>query len=218
MYFVFVLWLIDIGISSPYIFKSGCCSQTFLLVGICSAAFNSSYFWQLLQVLWWFYFSKIIDFIDTLLMVLRKKNSQITFLHVFHHASMLNMWWFCFRLIPGGQSWFASALNSFVHVFMYSYYLLNLFPSARKYLWWKRYLTQMQLTQFLLIFLHSVNACFYDCDFPKWPLMILSFYVIIMIILFSNFYMQSYMSKLKSNSESSGKHAVSENSFSRKLE
>lgn len=36
--------------------------------------------------------------------------------------------------------------NSFIHVLMYSYYALSTFgPSIAKYLWWKRYLTMIQL-------------------------------------------------------------------------
>ena len=54
------------------------------------------------KVLWWYFFSKLIEFGDTILMVLRKKDRQITFLHVFHHASMLNIWWFVMMYIPGG--------------------------------------------------------------------------------------------------------------------
>lgn len=130
-------------------------------------------------------------------MVLRKKESQITFLHVFHHSSMLNIWWFCILLIPGGQSWLASSLNSLVHIFMYSYYLLNMFPSLRKYLWWKRYLTQMQLTQFVIILVHTVNTYTSGCDFPFWSICMLSSYMFMMLALFGNFYIQSYLSKSK---------------------
>ena len=37
-------------------------------------------------------------------------------------------------------------LNSFVHVIMYSYYGLSAMgPAVQKYLWWKKYLTQLQL-------------------------------------------------------------------------
>jgi len=36
--------------------------------------------------------------------------------------------------------------NSFIHIFMYTYYLLAAFgPHMQKYLWWKRYMTKMQL-------------------------------------------------------------------------
>ena len=54
------------------------------------------------SVLWWYFFSKAIELMDTVLMVARKKNNQITFLHVFHHATMLNIWWWVTTWIPGG--------------------------------------------------------------------------------------------------------------------
>ncbi|KAH0617926.1 hypothetical protein JD844_016688 [Phrynosoma platyrhinos] len=56
------------------------------------------------KVLWWYYFSKVIEFADTIFFVLRKKNSQITFLHVYHHATMFNIWWCVMNWIPCGQS------------------------------------------------------------------------------------------------------------------
>ena len=36
-------------------------------------------------------------------MILRKKQNQITFLHTFHHVSVLNIWWAVVLFIPGGQ-------------------------------------------------------------------------------------------------------------------
>lgn len=37
-------------------------------------------------------------------------------------------------------------LNSFVHIFMYGYYgLASLGPRMRRHLWWKRYLTILQM-------------------------------------------------------------------------
>lgn len=39
-------------------------------------------------------------------------------------------------------------LNSFVHTIMYIYYFLaGLGPEVQKYLWWKRYLTKLQLVR-----------------------------------------------------------------------
>lgn len=51
------------------------------------------------------YISKLIDFLDTLFFILRKKDSQITFLHVFHHSFTPISVWLCFRFICGGHSW-----------------------------------------------------------------------------------------------------------------
>ena len=55
---------------------------------------------------------------DTGLMVLRKKQSQVTFLHVFHHASILNVWWWVESFLPGGQgqSLFPSRLDIAMYV------------------------------------------------------------------------------------------------------
>ena len=37
-------------------------------------------------------------------------------------------------------------LNSFIHLVMYSYYgLAALGPKYQKYLWWKKYMTKMQI-------------------------------------------------------------------------
>ena len=53
------------------------------------------------------------------------------------------------RSIPAPVlAFFSAMINSFIHVVMYTYYLLSaLGPSVRKYLWWKKYLTAMQLVR-----------------------------------------------------------------------
>nr|WNR62018.1 elongation of very long chain fatty acids protein elovl2/5 [Platynereis dumerilii] len=155
-------------------------------------------------VMWWYFFSKAIEFIDTILMVLRKKEAQITFLHVFHHASMFNIWWWVVLFIPGGCSWFGSCLNSLVHVFMYSYYGLAAIPSLRGKLWWKKYLTKMQLIQFVITFIHTNYVIVTPCDFPFWGKGVLGIYMVIMFTLFSNFYIQSYL-KTKERKEKAAK-------------
>lgn len=40
---------------------------------------------------------------DTFFFILRKNNHQVTFLHVYHHISMLNIWWFVMNWIPCGH-------------------------------------------------------------------------------------------------------------------
>jgi elongation of very long chain fatty acids protein 4 len=44
-------------------------------------------------LLWLFYISKILDFVDTIVIVLGKKWSQLSFLHVYHHATIFLMYW-----------------------------------------------------------------------------------------------------------------------------
>ena len=53
------------------------------------------------------------------------------------------------------QSGFGPFLNSGVHAVMYLYYLLAACgPSVQKYLWWKKYITTIQLVQFVLVRKH----------------------------------------------------------------
>lgn len=56
------------------------------------------------------------------------------------------------------------ALNTFVHVIMYMYYFLAaLGPRIQKYLWWKKYITVMQLVsinstfKYTILYFYSLN-------------------------------------------------------------
>ncbi|KAF6731553.1 Elongation of very long chain fatty acids protein 5 [Oryzias melastigma] len=147
---------------------------------------------KIINALWWYYFSKLIEFADTFFFILRKNNHQITFLHVYHHASMLNIWWFVMNWIPCGHSYFGASLNSFVHVVMYSYYGLSSIPALRPYLWWKKYITQLQLIQFVLTIWQTACAAVWPCGFPiRWLYFQIS-YMGTFVLLFSNFYIQTY--------------------------
>ncbi|KYO47158.1 elongation of very long chain fatty acids protein 5 isoform B [Alligator mississippiensis] len=153
---------------------------------------------KIIRVLWWYYFSKLIEFMDTFFFILRKNNHQITFLHVYHHATMLNIWWFVMNWVPCGHSYFGATLNSFIHVLMYSYYGLSTIPAMRPYLWWKKYITQGQLTQFVLTIFQTSCGVVWPCPFPLGWLYFQISYMISLIILFTNFYIQTYNKKASS--------------------
>ena len=55
---------------------------------------------KITSALWFYYFSKAIEFFNTIFMVIRKRFTQITFLHVFHHSTMLLIWWIVMTWIP----------------------------------------------------------------------------------------------------------------------
>lgn len=55
----------------------------------------------------------------------------------------------------GEQGILCGALNASVHVVMYSYYFLSaLGPEVQKYLWWKKYITKLQMVSSLNFFLN----------------------------------------------------------------
>lgn len=43
--------------------------------------------------IWLHYNNKYLEFFDTIFMVLRKKNEQLSFLHIYHHTSIAWAWW-----------------------------------------------------------------------------------------------------------------------------
>lgn len=88
-------------------------------------------------------------------------------------------------------------VNSFIHVLMYSYYgLAALGPSVTKYLWWKKYLTILQLIQFTTALVLGINGIRSGCDFPLWMQYALVIYMLSFIVLFGNFYAKAYIAKV----------------------
>lgn len=97
----------------------------------------------------------ISSFDPKVFFVLRKKQNQVTFLHVYHHTMTAVFSWCYLKFLPGEQGALLGFLNSFVHIVMYSYYLIAaLGPQYRKYLWWKKYMTWIQLVKQL-----PLNTC-----------------------------------------------------------
>nr|QMX41530.1 very long chain fatty acid elongation protein ELO5 [Dioryctria abietella] len=147
---------------------------------------------------WWYYFSKFTEFFDTIFFVMRKKFDHVSKLHVIHHGIMPMSVWFGVKFTPGGHSTFFGMLNTFVHIVMYSYYLLAaLGPEIQKYLWWKKYLTALQMVQFVLVFVHAFQLLFVDCDYPKAFVWWIGMHAVLFYYLFSDFYKQAYLKKAK---------------------
>uniref|UniRef100_A0A2P2I5L6 Elongation of very long chain fatty acids protein n=2 Tax=Hirondellea gigas TaxID=1518452 RepID=A0A2P2I5L6_9CRUS len=153
---------------------------------------------RIAAALWWYYMSKLIEFCDTVFFILRKKNSQLTFLHIYHHSTMFTLWWIGVKYVAGGSSFLAAMMNSFVHVIMYSYYGLSaLGPWIHPYLWWKRHITCIQLVQFSSAGVLGVRALIVGCSFPLWMQYALVIYMFSFIVLFGKFYVDSYRKKVK---------------------
>ncbi|XP_036014092.1 very long chain fatty acid elongase 7 isoform X1 [Mus musculus] len=150
---------------------------------------------RMVHTCWLYYFSKFIELLDTIFFVLRKKNSQVTFLHVFHHTIMPWTWWFGVKFAAGGLGTFHAFLNTAVHVVMYSYYgLCAMGPAYQKYLWWKKHLTSLQLVQFVLVTIHIGQIFFMeDCNY-QYPvfLYIIMSYGCIFLLLFLHFWYRAY--------------------------
>ncbi|KAH9486934.1 Putative elongation of fatty acids protein 1 [Psilocybe cubensis] len=109
------------------------------------------------------YYFKYIELLDTVFLALKKKPLQ--FLHVFHHSATALL---CFTQLNGRTSisWSVITLNLAVHVIMYYYYYAT--AGGAKF-WWKKYLTSMQITQFVIDILVVYFGTYERMAFKYYP-------------------------------------------------
>jgi elongation of very long chain fatty acids protein 4 len=143
------------------------------------------------------YQNKFLELLDTVWMVVRKKNDQVTFLHVWHHCIIMWSWLLVLWVNPGGDAYFGSLLNSLIHVVMYGYYLMSALKIPCP---WKKYVTVLQLSQFSVIFVQGWYAIYLGST-PTWLTLVQQFVMVNMLVLFTSFYMKSYTDKKKSKKD-----------------
>jgi len=141
--------------------------------------------------IWLFYIQKFWEFWDTWFFVLRKSFRQVTFLHLFHHSSITIVVGTIIYPYYNGDIYLPVMLNSFVHVLMYTHYLVSSFGLNT---WWKPYLTSLQLIQFVLIAAQSAQAWLAgpSCDYDFTKALLIG-YMGCMVFLFGNFFIRSYL-------------------------
>lgn len=125
-------------------------------------------------------------------------------------------------ILSGGHSTFFGLLNTFVHIVMYTYYLLAAMgPKVQPFLWWKKYLTAFQMLQFIAIMVHAFQLLFIECNYPKAFVWWIGLHAVMFFFLFKEFYQQSYQENkprksngsamtngvAKDNHQSKGRHA-----------
>ncbi|XP_016987631.1 elongation of very long chain fatty acids protein 4 [Drosophila rhopaloa] len=158
----------------------------------CRVSYNPNEI-RMAAAFWWFYISKILEFADTAFFILRHKWMQLSFLHVYHHSTMFIFCWVFIKWMPTGSVYVPTIINSFVHVIMYSYYALSVLgPRVQKFLWWKRYLTALQLVQFTIVLLWALQMVIQGCKFGTWISAVGAAYMVPFLFMFGKFYVQKY--------------------------
>lgn len=147
-----------------------------------------------IPIVWLVLVSRFFDFFDTIFFVLRKKFSHVSFLHVFHHTVVPIGFWIGIKFAFYPVCCFIPYLNLVVHVIMYSYYGLSTFgPAVQPYLWWKKYLTRLQILQFLIALVHSLQPLYLrSCTFPAIFVMGQTLGALLFLWLFVSFYINAY--------------------------
>ncbi|KAJ3535467.1 hypothetical protein NM688_g6970 [Phlebia brevispora] len=188
----------------PMVFKNG------VFFGMCSTDMWTSHleFYYLVN-----YFFKYLELLDTVFLALKKK--PLAFLHVFHHSATALL---CYTQLNGKTSvqWIPISINLAVHVLMYYYYYAT---AGGAKIWWKKYLTTMQIVQFVidLFAVYFATYNYYAANyFPHLPnfgtcagtesaavfgCLLLSSY----LGLFIDFYIQTYKKPAKGKAVANGK-------------
>ncbi len=151
------------------------------------------------SVLWLFYVSKVLDFMDTFFIVLGQKWAQLSFLHYYHHWSVFQIYWLNLWVGYDGDIYLTIVLNAFIHTVMYSYYLCsaqkgNVLGAFAKAV--KPFITSMQLVQFCIMIGQAVILLSSGCKtFPPNTTRLYFCYILTMLALFGQFFVKSYLGK-----------------------
>ncbi|XP_003737852.1 elongation of very long chain fatty acids protein 4-like [Galendromus occidentalis] len=163
---------------------------------------------RLLSLYYFYFLIRLSDFVDTLFFVLAKKQGHVSFLHVYHHLCVVLNGWIGLRSGWINGVLFGIFMNASIHIIMYSYFMLATFPKMRPYLWWKKYLTSAQIIQFLVFcyFATVVVKNKHDCGYPQAMIYSGIANVILLLLLFSKFYLDTYIRNKRSIRPTVDKH------------
>lgn len=139
-------------------------------------------------LVWVHYMNKYVELLDTVFMIMRKKNNQVSFLHCYHHVLLIWSWYAVCVIESGGEAYFGATVNSAIHVIMYGYYTLALLNIPCP---WKKWITNLQMLQFALCLAHSIYVYIYESAPVQLPLL-QGFVMVNMLVLFGNFYAKTY--------------------------
>lgn len=179
------------------VIKYGWSIEHLIYTRIESSAELKTYLPELVCVGWTTLGLKVIDLIETGIFVLRKKQNQISFLHLYHHVTTVWLSWIYAKYFTYELALPIIVLNCSVHVIMYSYYLLASFgPTVLKLLSSvKPYITIIQMVQFVIIIVYLLQAIAIGRPICRTIGIISMINIIINFSLFYNFYKKTYTKK-----------------------
>jgi elongation of very long chain fatty acids protein 4 len=163
--------------------------------------------WRMAKLIWIFYVSKLPEFIDTIIMMLKHNYRQVSFLHLYHHGTIFVIWFLVTLEGPGGDAYFSAMLNSGVHVVMYGYYFgtavfaqgpIRRFLNSIKF-----FITYGQMAQFATNCVQSAYLLLVvkEAAYPKHLIQLLLVYMFTLLGLFGNFLIQNKFAAKKAKAE-----------------
>ncbi|XP_029176888.1 elongation of very long chain fatty acids protein 1-like [Nylanderia fulva] len=185
------LWMVQEHLSFGWFSEYGVTCATTL-------ALNSPKALKIFNNIWWLMLLKIFDLVETCTFVLRKKDNQVSFLHVYHHATNILFVWIYLKYILDARATLISLINCTVHVIMYMYYFISARgPKYQRIMSpLKPFITRIQMVQFLAIIIYMIQfanpICSLDGQICYTIGTIFGVNILINLALFYNFYKKSY--------------------------
>ncbi|CAG9802671.1 unnamed protein product [Chironomus riparius] len=146
---------------------------------------------QVFSLSWMFFWLRLIELLETIFFILRKKQKQVSVLHVYHHISTLVFLYLGSRYSAEVMDIYCVVINNDVHILMYIYYFLSSFKALQAWLLkLKPVMTTIQIIQLILIFGQCVaeEVCG-TCHLFHLGM----FQITVLLMFFGNFYYQNYM-------------------------
>jgi elongation of very long chain fatty acids protein 4 len=162
---------------------------------LCNSISNDEEGHKIANIFVLFYFQKYFEFIDTWFFILRKSKRQVTLLHLFHHSSITIVVGTILPFDYNGDMYLPILFNSASHMLVYLHYLL---ASLGIQSLWAKYITSMQLGQFIIIFGQSLISYRVGptCGSPDFAKVLMTWYMGSLIGVFGNFFLQVGVSRL----------------------
>merc|ERR1712228_140215 len=113
----------------------------------------------------------------------KKNKYQLSFLHVYHHSTIVMIWGYLLHSgVGNGTVRYGAWVNSVTHVIMYSHYLWTSFGLKNPF---KRLITTWQITQFYSCIVHAVIVLCMEQVVPSRFAWLQSVYQMTMVFLFT---------------------------------
>ncbi|XP_072744132.1 very long chain fatty acid elongase AAEL008004-like isoform X3 [Anoplolepis gracilipes] len=157
---------------------------------------------KIFNCIWWLLLLKVFDLVETCVFVLRKKQNQVSKLHVYHHVSNIFFSWIYLKYVLEEKATIISMVNCAVHVIMYIYYFISTNRKYRQIISpLKPFITRIQMVQFIAMIicvLHAWNPnCHMQFECSTSIAFIFIINLLIFLYLFYDFYKKSYTNTSK---------------------
>eukprot|EP01127_Copromyxa_protea_P024612 TRINITY_DN9790_c0_g1_i1.p1 TRINITY_DN9790_c0_g1~~TRINITY_DN9790_c0_g1_i1.p1 ORF type:complete len:640 (-),score=79.39 TRINITY_DN9790_c0_g1_i1:13-1932(-) len=160
-------------------------SPTMTLFGNVHDTSRGGYYLGLL--IWIQYNNKYVELLDTIFIILRKKFTRISTLHMFQKLLQIWFWYLVCRRNCGGDFYFPAMTNAFVNVFTYGFYLLTLLGVQMP---WNYKILNLNRIQCVLCILLSIYQ-FVSGTADRLTAGVMWFTMVSMCIIFTNFHSET---------------------------